>query len=128
MIDYISSEIDRQATESSSSETTSLITTMPVDVRYASHRNTIADERSLRALLITRNPKICNNRPTILGTRIAVSNIVELYHLLGWNIQKICEEYPYLSEQQILAALEYYEQNAQEIGADLIQERETNAE
>ena len=128
MIDYISSEIERQAIESSSSETTSLITTMPVDVRYASHRNTIADERSLRALLITRNPKICNNRPTILGTRIAVSNIVELYHLLGWDIQKICEEYPYLSEQQILAALEYYEQNAQEIGADLIQEKETNVE
>lgn len=128
MIDYISSEIARQMIEGTSSETTSLVPAMAVDVMYTSYRNTIVDERSLRALLIIRIPEICNNRPTILGTRIAVSNVVELYHLLGWDIQRICEEYPYLSEQQIIAALEYYEQNTQEIDAYLKEEKEINVE
>ena len=128
MVDYITSEIEKQVDEASSNETTSFITAMPVDVRYISKQNTIADESSLRASLITKNPKICNNRPIILGTRIAISNIVELHHLLSWDIQKICEEYPYLNEQQIIAALEYYEQNTQEIDADLKEEKETNIE
>lgn len=128
MIDYTCSEIERQVIEGTSNETSSLIIAMPVDTRYTSYRNAIADERSLRALLITKNPKICNNRPTILGTRIAVSNIVELHHVLGWDIQKIREEYPYLNEQQIIAAIEYYEQNTKEIDADLKEEKETNVE
>ena len=130
MIDYVSSEseIDKQVIQGISNETTSLITAMPVGGRYTSNRNAIADERSLRALFIIRNPEICNNRPIILGTRIAVSNIVELHHLLGWDMQKIREEYPYLSEQQIIAALEYYEQNTREIDEYLKEEKETNVE
>jgi len=114
--------------EGTSNETTSLVPAMAVDVMYTSYRNTIVDERSLRALLIIRNPEICNDRPIILDTRIAVSNIVELHHLLGWDIQKIREEYPYLSEQQIIATLEYYEQNTQEIDEYLKEEKETNVE
>lgn len=126
MIDFIFSEIDKQV--KITSETTSFITAMPVGLIYKSNRNTMADERSLRALSIIRNPQICNNRPIIIGTRIAVSNIVELYYLLGWDIQKIREEYPHLSEQQIIAALEYYEQNTQEIDEHLKEEKETNVE
>ena len=126
MIDFIFSEIDKQV--KITSETTSFITAMPVGLIYKSNRNTMADERSLRALSIIRNPQICNNRPIIIGTRIAVSNIVELYYLLGWDIQKIREEYPHLSEQQIIAALEYYEQNTQEIDEYLKEEKETNVE
>jgi len=128
MIDYVSSEIDKQVMQGILNETTSLITAMPVGGRYTSNRNAIADEQSLRALFIIRNPEICNNRPIILGTRIAVSNIVELHHLLGWDMQKIREEYPYLSEQQIIAALEYYEQNTREIDEYLKEEKETNVE
>ncbi|NQS89175.1 DUF433 domain-containing protein [Patescibacteria group bacterium] len=130
MVDYISieSEIDKQVMEGIFNGTTFRITAMSVGGRYTSNCNAIADERSLRALLIIRNPEICNDRPIILDTRIAVSNIVELHHLLGWDIQKIREEYPYLSEQQIIATLEYYEQNTQEIDEYLKEEKETNVE
>lgn len=93
------------------SETTSFITTWS----YTSNPNTTVDKWSLRTLFIVRNPKICNGRPTILGTRIGVSNIVELHHLLGWDVKKILDEYPHLNEEQVIAALEYYEQHTEEI-------------
>jgi uncharacterized protein (DUF433 family) len=69
------------------------------------------DVRSHRKLLIGKSPFICQGEPHILGTRISVSNIVELHRLLEWNIQKIREQYPHLSEEQIYAALEYYEEH-----------------
>jgi len=58
---------------------------------------------------IAKNPKICGGEPTIFGTRITVSDIVELHHSLGWDIQKILDEYPWLAEQQIIAALQYHQ-------------------
>jgi len=129
MIDYVcESEIDEQMTKGASGETTSFITAIVVGWRYTNDRNTIADERSLRTLSIVSNPKICNGRPTILGTRIAVSNIVELHHLLGWDTQRILDEYPHLNEEQVIATLEYYEQHIQEIDKYLIEEKETNVE
>jgi len=62
------------------------------------------------------------------GTRISVANIVELHHLLGWSIEKIKEEYPHLNREQILAALEYYEENTREIDGYLQGEKETGSE
>jgi len=130
MISYVSreSELDKQVMAGIVNETTSLVTMMPVGGIYTSSLNSIVDERSLRALLIARNPNICNGRPIILGTRIAVSHIVELHDLLGWDIQKIREEYPYLGEQQIVAALEYYQQNTREIDEHLKEEKEIDIE
>ncbi|TET69418.1 MAG: DUF433 domain-containing protein [Candidatus Aminicenantes bacterium] len=129
MIDYVrESEIDKQMMEGGSGETTSFMTAMVIGLTYTMNWNAIADEQSLRALSIVKNPKICNKRPIILGTRIAVSNIVELHHLLEWDIQRILEEYPYLSEEQVIAALEYYEQHTQEINKYLVEEKEINVE
>lgn len=129
MIDYFrESEIDEEMAKGASGETTCFITAMVVGWRYTSDQNTIADERSLRTMSIVSDPEICNGRPTILGTRIAVSNIVELHHLLGWDIQRILDEYPHLNEEQVIATLEYYEQHIQEIDKYLIEEKETNVE
>jgi len=77
---------------------------------------------SFVTVTIARNPKICNGRPTIFGTRIAVSNIVELHFLLGWDVQRILDEYPYLNKEQVIAALEYYQQNTREIDEHLKKE------
>lgn len=130
MISYVSmeSEVEKQVTAEMINKTTSFETVMPVGEIYASGLNSVADEQSLRALLIVINPNICNGRPTILGTRIAVSHIVELHDLLEWGIQKIREEYPYLGEQQIVAALEYYQQNTREIDEHLKEEKEIDIE
>lgn len=128
MITYVpESQIDEQITKGASRETTSFITAAVFGWGYVSGQNTIADEWSLRTLRIVSDPKICNGRPTILGTRIAVSNIVELHHLLGWDVQRILDEYPYLNKEQVIATLEYYEQHTEEIDKYLMEE-ETNVQ
>lgn len=107
-----------------SSGTTSFVTTIPVNVRYRTSYNKIANERALRSFWIRKDPKVCNNKPIIFGTRISVVNIVELHRVLGWDIEKIKEEYPFLNEEQIIAALEYYESNPKEIEDYLKEEKE----
>ncbi|MEK6646436.1 MAG: DUF433 domain-containing protein [Candidatus Firestonebacteria bacterium] len=94
---------------------------------YYSNRYSLANEAVFRTLLITKNPKICQGKPIILGTRISVTNIVELHFLLGWDIQKIRDEYPHLNTQQIIAAIEYYENHTKEIDLYLQEEKEVNA-
>lgn len=129
MITYVpENQIDEQITKGAFSETASFITAVVFGWGYESGRNKIAEESSLRTLRIVSNNKICNGRPTILGTRIAVSNIVELHHLLGWDVQRILDEYPYLNKEQVIAALEYYEQHTKEIDKYLMEEKETNVQ
>ncbi len=94
---------------------------------FARQVETFSNERAQRQLLIAKDSRICGDEPVIRGTRISVANIVELHHLLGWNIRKIREEYP-LTHQQILAALEYYEEHTKEIDGYLQQEKETDEE
>lgn len=124
MINYISIKINEQVSESISSDSSHFVTTIPINIGYTSSHNKMANEKALRSLFITRNPKICDNRPIIIGTRISVTNIVELYHVLGWSIEKIKEEYPFLNEEQIIAALEYYENNPKEIERYIREEKE----
>ena len=106
------------------SVTTPTIASITVCGMYYSTDNSLADVATLRSFLITKNPNVCQGKPTILGTRIAVSNIVELYYLLGWDVQKIKDEYPHLSDEQILAAIEYYENHTKEIDDYLREEKE----
>ena len=84
----------------------------------------ISDETAEKYLLIERQKDICQNEPIIRGTRITVALIVELYHLLGWDLQKIRSEYPHLSSGKIFAALDYYDKHTKEIDAFLQQEKE----
>ena len=90
--------------------------------------DTLSNERAKRILLIERNPGICRGEPILRSTRISVANIVELHHLLGWSVEKIKEEYPYLQVDHVLAALEYYEERPREIDGYLQQEREAEGE
>jgi uncharacterized protein (DUF433 family) len=55
---------------------------------------------------ITSNPEICGGRPCIAGTRIRVSDILDL--LAGNETRaEILSEYPQLTDEDITAALEY---------------------
>jgi uncharacterized protein (DUF433 family) len=107
--------------------TTSIMSLSPASGVYLSGANIIANETITRTLLITKNPKICQGKPIIRGTRISVTNITELYYLSNWDIQKIKDEYPQLNEQQILAALDYYETHTKEIDTYLQEEKEVDA-
>lgn len=52
------------------------------------------------------NPRICNGKPVIAGTRIPVTVIVDQMIATG-SIDKLLELYPELSKEQIAGALQY---------------------
>jgi uncharacterized protein (DUF433 family) len=55
---------------------------------------------------ISSHPDICGGRPCIAGTRIRVSDILDL--LAGGETRaEILAEYPQLADEDITAALEY---------------------
>jgi uncharacterized protein (DUF433 family) len=55
---------------------------------------------------IVVDPKVLVGKPVIAGTRISVEFIVDLL-ASGWNHAQILANYPRLSEQDILACLQY---------------------
>lgn len=55
---------------------------------------------------ITSDPGILAGKPVIRGTRITVALILKLFSS-GWTLEQILENYPHLTEEGILAALEY---------------------
>ena len=99
---------------------------IPLSGIYRSKNSSFTDETALRGILITNDSKICQGKPIIRGTRISVSHIVELRDELGWGIQKIEDEYPSLTKEQIKAALEYYNTHQKEIDAYLQEEKEVD--
>jgi len=52
------------------------------------------------------NPEIMGGKPVIKGTRIPVESILRRLSE-GLNIKEILEDYPYLTEEDIRAALLY---------------------
>lgn len=56
--------------------------------------------------LITQNPAILGGKPIISGTRISVETILELISS-GLEKDEIIKEYPFLTNKQIQAAVEY---------------------
>ncbi|MEY2467211.1 MAG: hypothetical protein QOD03_1732 [Verrucomicrobiota bacterium] len=52
------------------------------------------------------NPDICNGRPVIHGTRIAVQTVLE-FLAAGDSIEDVLEEYPNLKREDVQACLDY---------------------
>lgn len=52
------------------------------------------------------DPEICGGKPTIRGTRIMVRNILGMI-AGGYDRDRILDEYPELTEDDVSAALEY---------------------
>jgi len=55
---------------------------------------------------ITVDPKVLVGKPVIKGTRLAVEFIIELL-ANGWTRQQILDNYPGITEEDILACLHY---------------------
>ena len=55
---------------------------------------------------ISINPNVCHGKPVIKGTRILVSNIFSSL-ASGETINEILEDYPNITKEDILAALEF---------------------
>lgn len=52
------------------------------------------------------NPNICGGKPVIRGTRIMVRNILGLI-AGGYDMERILQTYPEISEEDVRAVLEY---------------------
>ena len=55
---------------------------------------------------ITIDPAVCGGRPCIRGIRIGVKDILDLL-AAGATREEILEDYPYLEDADITAALQY---------------------
>lgn len=95
--------------------TSGIIPVLPMGSSFSSRAHVSASEIVSRDVLVDRNSNICSGKPIIRGTRIAVSQIVELYYFLGWGVERILNAYPHLTVDQILAALDYYTYHTKEI-------------
>ncbi len=62
--------------------------------------------RSLSRERIVIDPKIMGGKPVIRGTRMPVYFVLELL-ACGWSIDDILREYPQLTREDVLAAIEY---------------------
>lgn len=69
----------------------------------------LSGRRGSEADIVSRiayDPEICGGRPRIKGTRVRVSDIVNAL-AEGASVEEILEDYPYLSAEDIAAALNY---------------------
>ena len=55
---------------------------------------------------ISLKPDICNGRPVVRGTRIAVQTVLE-FLAAGDSVEDILKEYPKLTRADVQACLEY---------------------
>jgi len=55
---------------------------------------------------ISINPDVCNGRPVVRGTRIAVQTVLE-FLAAGDSIEEVLEEYPSLAREDVQACLDY---------------------
>ena len=62
---------------------------------------------------IVADPKILVGKPVIKGTRISVEFILDLL-ANGWTLEKVLDEYPQLTREDIMAALKYAAETVKE--------------
>jgi uncharacterized protein (DUF433 family) len=63
---------------------------------------------------ITTQPDVMGGKPTIRGLRVTVGTIIGLL-AAGHSIEEVLEDYPYLEEADIRAALHYAAWRVEEI-------------
>jgi uncharacterized protein (DUF433 family) len=55
---------------------------------------------------ITVSPDVCNGKPVIRGTRIAVQTVLE-FLAAGDSMEDVLEEYPSIKREDVQACLDY---------------------
>lgn len=67
---------------------------------------------------IESDPETCGGAPRIAGTRVTVGTIMARYRVHSGSLQGILEDYPLLTEKQVLTAMEFYSHHREQIDAD----------
>lgn len=68
---------------------------------------------------VERAPGVCSGHPILTGTRMPVHDIVSYAALYGGRMECVQEDFPYLSREQLQAAIDYYQECQEEIDAIL---------
>lgn len=55
---------------------------------------------------IAVDPRVCNGKPVISGTRIPITVVLDQLAEAG-SVQEVVQRYPELSSEQVTAALQY---------------------
>ena len=55
---------------------------------------------------ISVDPAVCSGKPCVKGTRIMVRNILGMF-AGGYSLERILQEYPELTRDDVVAAVEY---------------------
>jgi len=63
---------------------------------------------------ISMDPQVCGGRPCIRGMRIRVKDVLDML-AGGASREEILEDYPYLEDADITAALEYAAEQADHV-------------
>ena len=71
---------------------------------------------------ISIDPWVCFGKPCIRGTRIWVSLVLDLLSA-GVSIEEVLEEYPHLSQEDVLACVAYGAEMSRERFVDIPLER-----
>ncbi len=71
---------------------------------------------------VTKDPKVCEGRACIDGTRFRVVDVVVLQRQ-GFTPEQIVEEYAFLNLAQVYAALSYYHEHKSEIDESFEEDR-----
>jgi len=70
--------------------------------KHRGHGGGIMSAKKFRWIIT--DPKICHGKPVFKGTRVLVSDVLEML-AEGMSIDDILEEYPQLSKEMILEAI-----------------------
>lgn len=65
---------------------------------------------------IVKDPRILAGKPTVAGTRIPVTLVLNLL-AHGQNFDEIIKEYPSLTQEDIKAVIQYAEKTIEKIGS-----------
>ncbi len=62
---------------------------------------------------IQSNPEILSGRPVVIGTRLSVDFLLELF-AAGWTEEQVFEGYPHLTQEALRAVFAFAAESARE--------------
>jgi uncharacterized protein (DUF433 family) len=75
-------------------------------------------------LEIVRDPELRSGAPTLAGTRLAVHDIVSHVQRNDGDFQRVVDDFPDLTVEQVQAVLDWYGEHREEIDQILCRKRE----
>ena len=70
------------------------------------HGSTLGYSRNMNSDWIEIHPDVCNGRPVLRGTRIAVQSVLEML-AAGDSVEDVIDAFPSIRREQVLACVDH---------------------